>query len=446
MMGGSARLANAAEASRFVRRRHPGGLSPDGLDGVAATGRGLLLDAQRGIAFAVDRTQAKEFALAHWLVNGADGGRIFVRCFGGDGTVRENAAGDVLPSLTTMVWNAPSKSWTGGATMADASLNRRMTVRLGDAVAFAQIGIVGLDGQTELEALRLYGLPEGGAGAADRHAHPAGRLALVRGQDHARPAVPGRPRRGVPPLSRRSGPSRPGRDPGSFAGSRRRGLGGRSSGRPLRLCVARPFALSRATSHAHSAVHSLLVSGGCNHKMTAAATALVSSQREAERRFGLSHTALQKAQRAGRIAPEPGGGWDLETVRAAPRAATRHAGRRRRSRRRRTRWRHLSCSRRRWLLARASTTGTPLTRCSSRRSGGCVSTSAGASSWTSAAPWCWCAASPRRTATPYSPGRLAPLARTAEPRLTSSTKIGMARRRRGAAPGRKTTRGGTPPA
>jgi hypothetical protein len=67
--------------------------------------------------------------------------------------------GPRLASLTTVVWNAPSKSWTGGATMADASLNRRMTVRLGDAVAFAQIGIVGLDG-IELEALRLYGLPE----------------------------------------------------------------------------------------------------------------------------------------------------------------------------------------------------------------------------------------------------------------------------------------------
>jgi hypothetical protein len=33
-----------------------------------------------------------------------------VRCFGGDGAVRENAAGDMLASLTTMVWNAPSKS------------------------------------------------------------------------------------------------------------------------------------------------------------------------------------------------------------------------------------------------------------------------------------------------------------------------------------------------
>jgi hypothetical protein len=59
-----------------------------------------------------------------------------------------------------MLWNAPSKSWTGGATMADSSLNRRMTVRLADGVAFAHIGIVGLDGQIELEALRLYGLPE----------------------------------------------------------------------------------------------------------------------------------------------------------------------------------------------------------------------------------------------------------------------------------------------
>jgi hypothetical protein len=76
-----------------------------------------------GFAFVVACTQAKEFALAHWLVNGADGGRLFVRCFGGDGTVRENAAGDVLASLTTMVWNAPSKSWTGGSTMADTSLS-----------------------------------------------------------------------------------------------------------------------------------------------------------------------------------------------------------------------------------------------------------------------------------------------------------------------------------
>jgi hypothetical protein len=34
--------------------------------------------------------------------------------------VRENIAGDVLASLTTMLWNTPSKAWTGGAPMADS--------------------------------------------------------------------------------------------------------------------------------------------------------------------------------------------------------------------------------------------------------------------------------------------------------------------------------------
>jgi membrane fusion protein (multidrug efflux system) len=86
---------------------------------------------RRGFAFVVDCSQAKEFALAHWLVGGADGGRLFVRCFDTAMNVRENIAGDVLASLTTMQWNVPSKAWTGGAVMVDTSLNRRMTVRLG---------------------------------------------------------------------------------------------------------------------------------------------------------------------------------------------------------------------------------------------------------------------------------------------------------------------------
>ncbi|MBX6384023.1 MAG: elements of external origin [Microbispora sp.] len=42
----------------------------------------------------------------------------------------------------------------------------------------------------------------------------------------------------------------------------------------------------------------------------------VASQREVARRLGVSHTALQKAQRAGRIAPEADGAWDVEKVRA----------------------------------------------------------------------------------------------------------------------------------
>jgi hypothetical protein len=76
----------------------------------STTARRLLCDAQKEFAFVADSTRAKEFALAHWLVNGTEGGRLFLRSFGCDATVRENAAGDVLASLTTMVWNSPSKS------------------------------------------------------------------------------------------------------------------------------------------------------------------------------------------------------------------------------------------------------------------------------------------------------------------------------------------------
>ena len=49
--------------------------------------------------------------------------------------------------------------------MADASLNRRMTIRLGPNVGFAQIGICGFDGVIDLQALRLYGLPEAACSA-----------------------------------------------------------------------------------------------------------------------------------------------------------------------------------------------------------------------------------------------------------------------------------------
>jgi hypothetical protein len=60
----------------------------------------------------------------------------------------------------------------------------------------------------------------------------------------------------------------------------------------------------------------LLSSGEFDHIMIAAAPGRVASQRELARRLGVSHTALQKAQRAGRIAPEADGAWDVAKVRA----------------------------------------------------------------------------------------------------------------------------------
>lgn len=124
------------------------------------------------MAFVVDTSSAKEFALAPWSVGGADGGRLFVRVFDGAANVRENIASDVLASGTTIQWNTTAKGWNAGAVMADASLNRRQTIRVGAGVAFTQVGIVGFDEQIELEALRLFGLPE--AASAVLYACPSG--------------------------------------------------------------------------------------------------------------------------------------------------------------------------------------------------------------------------------------------------------------------------------
>ena len=55
--------------------------------------------------------------------------------------------------------------------MADAPLNRRQTIWVGAGVVFAQVGIVGFDGQIQLEALRLFKLPE--AAPAVLYACPA---------------------------------------------------------------------------------------------------------------------------------------------------------------------------------------------------------------------------------------------------------------------------------
>ena len=39
------------------------------------------------------------------------------------------------------------------------------------------------------------------------------------------------------------------------------------------------------------------------------------SAREVARRLGVSHTAIQKAERVGRITREPDGSWDIDRVR-----------------------------------------------------------------------------------------------------------------------------------
>lgn len=53
----------------------------------------------------------------------------------------------------------------------------------------------------------------------------------------------------------------------------------------------------------------------------------VVSQREAARQLGVTHTALQRAAKDGRISQEPGGGWDVERTRAALGATSNPIGR-----------------------------------------------------------------------------------------------------------------------
>jgi hypothetical protein len=45
--------------------------------------------------------------------------------------------------------------------MDDANFNRRQTIAVGTAVAYAQVGVIGFDGPIALQqALRLFALPE----------------------------------------------------------------------------------------------------------------------------------------------------------------------------------------------------------------------------------------------------------------------------------------------
>jgi hypothetical protein len=87
----------------------------NGPTGIAPTDRAVTLDADRGLDWVLDTSQAKEFAVTHWLAGGASGGRLFVRPFDAAGNIGVDVAGDVLASLTTMLWNGPAKGWSAGA-------------------------------------------------------------------------------------------------------------------------------------------------------------------------------------------------------------------------------------------------------------------------------------------------------------------------------------------
>jgi hypothetical protein len=60
----------------------------------------------------------------------------------------------------------------------------------------------------------------------------------------------------------------------------------------------------------------LLILEELGHVMTTLSSGFVRSRREAARQIGLTEGALRFAEKAGRISPEPGGGYDMARVRA----------------------------------------------------------------------------------------------------------------------------------
>jgi hypothetical protein len=62
-------------------------------------------------------------------------------------------------AATTVQSNGLAKGWNAGAPMDDGNFNRRQTIRVGAAVACAQVGAIGFDRSIDLQSLRLYRLP-----------------------------------------------------------------------------------------------------------------------------------------------------------------------------------------------------------------------------------------------------------------------------------------------
>jgi len=124
-----------------------------GLTGYALTDRGVILGPSRGLGFVVDVRGCKDFALAV----DADQPRLFVQCFDASGQLLTDAAGRMArASNQTLVWNGAARWWQSAADLADATLTRLQALRLAPEVATAVVGVVRVDRDYEVRALRLY--------------------------------------------------------------------------------------------------------------------------------------------------------------------------------------------------------------------------------------------------------------------------------------------------
>jgi len=83
--------------------------------------------------------------------------QLFVWVFDGAADVRENIAGDVLASGTTIQWNSPAKGWNARASMDDANFNRRKTIQVGASAAYMVLEVIGFSRRIWVDALQGIG-------------------------------------------------------------------------------------------------------------------------------------------------------------------------------------------------------------------------------------------------------------------------------------------------
>jgi hypothetical protein len=126
------------------------------LDSLPLSSRGVVLTGGRGLGFAVDTRRCKDFALSV----DADAPRLAVMCFDGNMNIlTDGTPGQVLASGGSMQWNPAARWWQGAADMEDSSLSRLQAVRLSPAVSYAIIGVVRVNQDYELRAIRLHADP-----------------------------------------------------------------------------------------------------------------------------------------------------------------------------------------------------------------------------------------------------------------------------------------------
>jgi len=130
-------------------------LAARALDGFSLGAAEVTMAAGRGVGFAVNAADCRDFALAP----DGSGLRLFVQCFDAGGMVLTSGA-LVRFSGGSVAWNATARWFETTADLSDANLSRLQSLRIAAGVGYAIIGVYAAGSGAVLRALRLFSPPE----------------------------------------------------------------------------------------------------------------------------------------------------------------------------------------------------------------------------------------------------------------------------------------------